>query len=148
MSLLALRISPLRQSEDKMCFSAFLFTQANKLGICSSFRSTVVSIVPLRIQTAWTVKQNSMRGLYRLNWPCRPNAQSMGQGRWVIFSWSTPCRKCMLCEQFIRLSSASGHLRVCLFQAQVQRNVCSFSLKSCRALSPVDSLAIFWTRAA
>ena len=39
-------------------FFSFPFsTQANKLGICTSFSSTIGSIVPLRIQVAWSVKQ-------------------------------------------------------------------------------------------
>ena len=52
--------------------------QLESIGIAKVFRSTLGSIVPVELKLGWSVKINSMRRLYRLNWPCVP--QSMGNG--------------------------------------------------------------------
>ena len=51
--------------------------QLSNIGIPSLFRCTVGCIIPLDIIMGWSVKVNTMRRLYRLNWP---GVRSMGNG--------------------------------------------------------------------
>jgi hypothetical protein len=49
--------------------------QLADIGISSIFKSCFGCLVPLNLILGWTVKMNTMRRLYRLNWPLLPNAQ-------------------------------------------------------------------------
>ena len=52
--------------------------QLESLGVARVFRALLGSIIPIELKLGWSVKVNSMRRLYRLNWPCV--RQSMGIG--------------------------------------------------------------------
>ena len=58
-------------SQDrKAVFLALPFsTQASNLKIVAAFRSSVSVIIPIDLRLGWTIKPNTMRKLYRLNWP-------------------------------------------------------------------------------
>ena len=44
--------------------------QLDTLGVAKVFKLVFGSIIPIDIKLGWSVKRNSMRRLYRLNWPC------------------------------------------------------------------------------
>jgi hypothetical protein len=52
--------------------------QLDTLGVPKVFKLMFGSIIPIDIKLGWSVKRNSMRRLYRLNWPCA--AQKHGNG--------------------------------------------------------------------
>ena len=54
-------------------------SQAHNLRVAGIFRQSVGNIIPITLLNGWSVKPNSMRRLYRLNWP-RVQSQSMGSG--------------------------------------------------------------------
>jgi len=51
--------------------------QLDQLGLRNLFRASVGSIIPIDLRLGWSVKVNSMRRLYRFNWP---SVLSMGFG--------------------------------------------------------------------
>ena len=44
-------------------------SQLKSLGACTSFEGCIGSVFPVRIKLAWSMRPNSMRKLYSLNWP-------------------------------------------------------------------------------
>ena len=62
---------------SRVVLSVPFSTQLNQLGLCNLFRASVGSIIPIDLRLGWSVKINSMRRLYRLNWP---SVRSMGIG--------------------------------------------------------------------
>ena len=43
--------------------------QLESLGVARVFRVLLGSIIAIELKLGWSVKVNSMRRLYRLNWP-------------------------------------------------------------------------------
>ena len=62
---------------SRVVLSVPFSTQLNQLGLRSLFRASVGFIIPIELKLGWSVKINSMRRLYRLNWP---SVRSMGTG--------------------------------------------------------------------
>jgi hypothetical protein len=62
--------SRVSSQDRKAVFLALPFsTQASNLKIVAAFRSSVSVIIPIDLRLGWTIKPNTMRKLYRLNWP-------------------------------------------------------------------------------
>lgn len=76
------------ERERAMFLSLPYSSQAKHLRVCSIFRQTASLKHNIEVLIGWSVKLNTMRRLYRLNWPYAPVdsscMQGMGSG-WRVF---------------------------------------------------------------
>lgn len=68
------------ERERAMFLSLPYSSQAKHLRVCSIFRQTASLKHNIEVLIGWSVKLNTMRRLYRLNWPYAPVDSSCMQG--------------------------------------------------------------------